>query len=404
MVNPNSFNNLRLILDFLKPLLLGNRQWVFIGADGPPYTLLRRIIEEEPLKYSWVVLVSGRGHLGMNQLKTFFKVVDKVFGEILGKDVLNFNTPKAYSYFIDCKDTHKSWQSLEIFLHGTTMEMVHMYKATLGDGDLPTAMGFLDWQAETASESETFDFISQITLSVALAIYIQRVGDRNNDEEVSEAGRLKFMNMFYGFNHPIYREIEYNELRQKVCCPSPISELRKQNLTFSSSSSCPKANHEGGDFKLENQIKKIKALAPKGKKDEEMWRRTIRGTPAVAKVVEYGKQLLKMQDEQASRKVRIEPEVVKWRAHLRYSNYLSVESDHVLSMSGARLSDSLTDFSHSLKCSRLHFWKMVQEGTPLQSIRYPNVRVQADSDDEDGDDVIECYDDTSSDDEDLDYD
>ena len=85
-------------------------------------------------------------------------------------------------------------------------------------------------------------------------------------------------------------------------------------------------------------------------------------------------------------------------------HYLSVESDHVLSMSGARLSDSLTDFSHSLKCSRLHFWKMVQEGTPLQSIRYPNVRVQADSDDEDGDDVIECYDDTSSDDEDLDYD
>ena len=96
MVNPNSLKNLRIILDTLKPILIGSeRKWVFIGADGPPYTLLRRIIKEEPEKYDWVVIVSGRGHLGMNQVKTFFKVIDKVFGEVLGKDVLNFTSPKA---------------------------------------------------------------------------------------------------------------------------------------------------------------------------------------------------------------------------------------------------------------------------------------------------------------------
>ena len=99
MVNPNSLKNLRIILDTLKPILIGSeRKWVFISADGPPYTLLRRIIKEEPEKYDWVVIVSGRGHLGMNQVKTFFKVIDKVFGEVLGKDVLNFTSPKAYSY------------------------------------------------------------------------------------------------------------------------------------------------------------------------------------------------------------------------------------------------------------------------------------------------------------------
>ena len=44
MVNPNSLKNMKVILDSLKPVLIGsnndNRQWVFIGADGPPYTLL----------------------------------------------------------------------------------------------------------------------------------------------------------------------------------------------------------------------------------------------------------------------------------------------------------------------------------------------------------------------------
>ena len=42
MVNPNSLKNMKVILDSLKPVLIGsnndNRQWVFIGADGPPYT------------------------------------------------------------------------------------------------------------------------------------------------------------------------------------------------------------------------------------------------------------------------------------------------------------------------------------------------------------------------------
>ena len=72
----------------------------------------------------------------MNQLKTFFKVLDKVCGETLGKEVLNFNTPKSYAYFIDCKDTHKAWQSLEIFLHGTTMELLnYMHKTnTITEG------------------------------------------------------------------------------------------------------------------------------------------------------------------------------------------------------------------------------------------------------------------------------
>ena len=48
----------------------GKKKWISLGADGPLYTLMRRLIEE--YGYDWVVLTSGLGHLNMNQLKTSF--------------------------------------------------------------------------------------------------------------------------------------------------------------------------------------------------------------------------------------------------------------------------------------------------------------------------------------------
>ena len=163
------------ILDQLKPMLIDEskgRKWVFIGADGPPYTLMRRIIDEERDRYDWVVLVSGKGHLNMNQLKTFLKILDHVCGDVLG-EVLKFNTPKSYRYFFDCKDYHKAWQGLEIFLRGTTMELLQLYELSLVTGDLPNTMGFLQWQA--AIQQPTLKFVAQLTLNFALAIYVQRM-------------------------------------------------------------------------------------------------------------------------------------------------------------------------------------------------------------------------------------
>ena len=114
----------------------------------------------------------------MNQLKTFFKIVDKVFGEVLGKDVVNFNSNKNYSDFIECKDTHKAWQSLDVYLHGMTMELLTMYITTLEEGIQPSTIGFLEWQKQQSDKKKTtLRFLTQLTFNAALAIYIQRVGD-----------------------------------------------------------------------------------------------------------------------------------------------------------------------------------------------------------------------------------
>ena len=63
----------------------------------------------------------------MNQLKTLFQILDQIMLEPLGKEVLNFASPKAYSYFVSAKYTHKAFQALQIILHGPSMEFCHNY-------------------------------------------------------------------------------------------------------------------------------------------------------------------------------------------------------------------------------------------------------------------------------------
>ena len=241
------------------------REWVLLGCDGPPYCFSSRIIERNPLKYDWVSIVSGLGHLNINQLKTFFKIVNEICLEPLGKEVLHFQSSKAYKYFVDCKDNHKAWQSFKILLHGVILEVLELYRNSTCE--TPAALGFLNFVSET--ENATSNLISETFLSFGLAIYIQRIGDRNNDFTVSNAGRYKFFDLFYAFNHPIYREAEYRELKNKVIYPEEIKNILNETITVSATDITGKCQE--GDFNLEGKIKKQKNIAPKGAATAKTW-------------------------------------------------------------------------------------------------------------------------------------
>ena len=86
--------------------------------------MVRRIVESTNEFYS-LMMVSDLGHLHMNQIKTLFRVLDKILWEPLGKEFLCFNSPNAYQYFLYAKDTHKA--SLLVLLEGTAREMCLMY-------------------------------------------------------------------------------------------------------------------------------------------------------------------------------------------------------------------------------------------------------------------------------------
>ena len=50
-----------------------------------------------------------------------------------------------------------------------------------------------------------------------------------------EAGRLKFLPIFYGFRRPIYQEIECREFYNRVCYPDSVLAFLNENMAFTSS-------------------------------------------------------------------------------------------------------------------------------------------------------------------------
>ena len=60
--------------------------------------------------------------------------------------------------------------------------------------------------------------VHQLVFTYALAIMINKLGDCNN-ENIQSAGRYKFWELFYGFNHPIYQEMSTVTSDKKLQCP-----------------------------------------------------------------------------------------------------------------------------------------------------------------------------------------
>ena len=55
--------------------------------------------------------------------------------------------------------------------------------------DTPTPYDILEWLSTL--ENLILLLISELTLNIGLGIYVNRVGERNNDYRCSQAGRMK---------------------------------------------------------------------------------------------------------------------------------------------------------------------------------------------------------------------
>ena len=73
-----------------------DREWVFIGCNGPPSCLASQIVESFSDEFDFAALIPGLGHLHMNQMKIILCIAEDILLEPLGKVVLNFNSNKAY--------------------------------------------------------------------------------------------------------------------------------------------------------------------------------------------------------------------------------------------------------------------------------------------------------------------
>ena len=164
--------------------------------------------------------------------------------------------------------------------------------------------------------------LTQLFLTFGLAIYIQRIGDRNNDAKMSNAGRYKFIDLFFAFKHPIYREVEYRELRNKVLYPPEIQVLLESNLSYSSSDK--EQTCQGADFILEEKVKSQKSIAAKGIVSVKVWQRISRSVDKVQSLDKKIKSFLNLNWEIMSQNMLLENETIEWRdLKLHLSNYIT---------------------------------------------------------------------------------
>ena len=68
----------------------------------------------------------------------------------------------------------------------------------------------------------------------------------------------------------MYRKVECNELRNPFLYPELVKHLRQKNMCYlPTESDKTQQRNQGDDFMLEQRIKRLKMIAPKGKASEK---------------------------------------------------------------------------------------------------------------------------------------
>ena len=71
--------------------------------------------------------------------------------------------------------------------------------------------------------------------------------------------------------------------------PQSVKEMLDNNVTFSTTESISKC--QGGDFALEEKIKKQKSIAPKGTVNSKTWQKISRSIDKVEHVIDNAKKI-----------------------------------------------------------------------------------------------------------------
>ena len=228
--------------------------------------------------------------------------------EPLRKEILHFDSPKSYKFFIDTKDTHKAFQTSQILLHGTSAEFCKIYiDHCKGNTFSVSPEGFLKFLSD--NENETSGLVGELIFNFALSIYIQKLGARCNDAMIS-AGRYKFLPFFMHFII-LFIKTEFFDLINIISLPQEVRKLLKKNMTFTSS--CLEQNHEGRDFILAGKIKKHKMIAPKGPISADMWRTISREINEIEEICEKAEENLHVLKDDTYRDIDLYDKIAAWR-------------------------------------------------------------------------------------------
>ena len=157
--------------------------------------------------------------------------------------------------------------------------------------------------------------------------------------------------MFFAFKRPIYREVEYRELRNKILHPDSVKNLLDKNITLSTNETDSKC--QGGDFMLQEKIKRQKELVPKGVVSSKTWQRVFHSIDKVEDIVDNAKTKLGISSLALARNILLEKEIVEWCALLRISSFISnTRCASARNIYGEKFSVDIIDFANNVSNKR----------------------------------------------------
>ena len=138
-----------------------------------------------------------------------------------------------------------------------------------------------------------------------------------------------------------------------------------------------KCKSEGGDFKLENKVKRQKLLAPKGPITSEKWQTVNRALDDFDEVYGAISDLISIKDENGVHTFDFSEEIFVWRAVLRSSKMISEEnvSSVPRNIHGMPLSTDLVDLPDKLKKARKDFFRQIEKGTKIEQAKCEPLKV-----------------------------
>lgn len=133
-----------------------------------------------------------------------------------------------------CARTHQTTDELIKLRRGVIEQLAALYDAA------SSSVGFLDFCL--THPDITVRFTSEIVLVYLEAIFVFQHGVRTNASDLMRAGRLAFLPVWFGRNHPTYQQIVLGDEVERILMPSAV---RHQVEAAEAVTKCLPDKHEG---------------------------------------------------------------------------------------------------------------------------------------------------------------
>ena len=308
MVNPNTKVNVQTVLEHVREQSNTSgekkaREWTYVWCDAVPY-LLGSKVQDETLKCAlceemvkktdmkqhqtqnhqdqeteyetWfddIFLRPGPGHIELNMARALMKLLWDPFLQHF-TILLGFRSPRAQEIIHNGVDHHRSRQIISTLLNAFSKELIRPFVLEQRrKGEDADVNKYFEWlRGEVKDPNYIFAWRVCFTFLLAFQLYTESV--RKNNHEHMLAARSAFAPLFYGRNHPRYRELHLRDMLDRVQCPDELKEDIKQYESFSVSGVVNKG--QGADFVHEEVNRTVKALLLPGAVTASIWTKVCR--------------------------------------------------------------------------------------------------------------------------------